>query len=891
MRRLGRLLGGWRRRWRLDADLSEELEDHLARKREALERDGLPPGEAAYAAMRALGNVALAREDARAIWGWPALESLTQDVRHAFRMLARNPWFGLAVIAVTGLGIGATVGVGGLLDALVLRPLPVREPSKLVYLGPPSFSYPVFEEVRSQGGGILESLFAWNVERLNVQWHDEVEPADVLFAGGAFYATLGINAAAGRLLTPDDDQMGGGRDGFVAVISHACWVRRFSADPAVVGRTIRIDRQPFTIVGITPRGFFGVAPGLSPDVTVGLTSLERPESLRSTSRSWVHVMGRLRPGVSLADANRAFHSLWPAVLGATAPAGATADRRTAYLDRRARLESGRTGFSRVRRRFAEPLWLLFALVTLLMVTACASTANLLLARVSARQREVAVRMAIGAGRRRVVRQLLTETTVWTSIGGAAGVLLASWGSAALVSMMSTPGDTLAIDATPSARTLSFALGLAILMGIACAAVPAWRITRRDTASSLKEASGCDVGLRRWSLNTTLVVAQVAFAIVLVVGAALFVRSLQRVLAEDAGFDRQHLLVVATDPVFAGYEGARLSAYYEQLAERLAATPGIESASVSKYPPLTNDLGSWSENVRAREDADQPGDGRVVSLTTVTPGHFRTLGVPLLEGRDFGGADDASAPDVVIVNHATARALFGAASPLGRQITIGRGDSRREPSIVGVVGDSKYQHLQEPRRYIAYLPYRQHAAVLASDNQFAQVRTAGAPAGVVDAIRQQVRELDPAVPIRIESMADRVRASVVTERVLAALAFALGVTALALASASLFGLLAYAVTRRTREIGVRMALGAERREVVGLVLRECLVITASGMALGLAASLALGGFARRLLFEIGPSDPLSLAGACAVMAAVTLAAGAIPARRAARVEPVVALRHE
>jgi predicted permease len=877
---------------RSDHDLREEMELHRAMRQEQLERSGLSTAEAYTASRRALGNVTLAHEDARAIWGWRWLEGVIQDVRYAWRLLARGPGFALAVVAVTALGIGGTVAIGTLLDALVLRSLPVSEPSRLVYLGPPSFSYPVFQQLRARGGGIFEDVFAWNLERMNVQWDADIEPADVLLVSGTFHPTLGLRAAAGRLLTPDDDRIGGGGDGVVAVISHAAWRRRFDGQPGAIGRTIRIDRTPVTIVGVAPPGFYGVAAGLAPEVTLPLLSLEQPRHLQSATSSWLHLMGRLRPDVTLAGANGILATLWPAILEGTAPSNLSADRRASYLARRATLENGRTGFSRVRRRFAEPLWLLLGLVGLLMLIACASTANLLLARTAARRREIAVRLAIGAGRGRVLRQLLTETLVWTVIGTAAGVLLASWAAGGLVAMLATSEEPLALDVALTARTLLFAFALALVTATACAMVPGWRLARGSAGAPFgMSAHGDSPRMRRWSLNTTLVVIQVACAIVLVAGAAVFVRSLRMVLSEDAGFERRNLLVVATDPAFAGYDGVRLDGYYEQLAGRLAAIPGVESASVAKYPPLTNDLGAWTEAVRVAGAADSSAGSAVAHLTAITPAHFRTLGVPLLDGRDFTAADGPSSPAVVIISQSLARRCFGDASPLGRRIVLGSGNGRRELDVIGVVRDTKYQYLQETRRDIAYLPSRQVADVIEGDNLFVQVRTAGTPATVGGAIRAAIRTLDPSVPFRIETVEDRVRESVVIERVLATLASTLGFTALALACSSLFGLLAYAVTRRTREIGVRMALGASRREVVRMVLRDALVIAVPGMLLGLGATLAVGRFARTLLFEVTPSDPPSLAAAVAIVLAVALAASALPARRAAQVEPMVALRED
>jgi predicted permease len=602
-------------------------------------------------------------------------------------------------------------------------------------------------------------------------------------------------------------------------------------------------------------------------------------------------MGRLRDGVSLDEARGGLRAFWPAVLEATTNPGMPADRRAMYLSRRAELESGRNGYSRVRNRFARPLWLLFLLVVLLLIVACASAANLLLARASARQREFAVRIALGAGRRRVVRQLMTETLVWTTLGALLGVLLATWAAGALVALMTTSEEAIVLEVTPTPRILLFAGTLALVIAALCAALPAFRITRLDSGPSLKASPAAGAGrLRGWSLNSGLVIAQVALAIVLVSGAGLFVRSLQRVLAQDAGFERDSILVVATDPLFAGYQGARLETYYEQLLERLQAIPGVESASLSMYPPISNDMGAWTQSIGIGGAPAALSEGRFVHFTAVSPGYFRTVGMSLLDGRDFSQADGASSARVVIVNESLAQTYFGRENPLGRRITIGRAEARRDLTIVGIVRDAKYQRLQEPTRRIAYLAHRQLAEP-GRANLFAQARASGSLATVGASVRREVRALDPTIPVRLETVADRIRESVVTERVLALLASALGLTAVALSCASLFGLLSYAVTRRTREIGVRIALGADRGTVLAMVLRDSLVIASIGTVVGVGASLAVGRVAGTLLFQVEPSDPVSHTVASALMLTVGLAASAIPARRAARIDPVRALRHE
>jgi predicted permease len=875
---------------RIDAELAEEIEAHRAMRQRDLEARGAAPDEAGYGSRRALGNVTLAREDARAIWIAPWLESLWQDVTYALRVLRRAPAFAASIVLVMAIGVGAATGVFSLLDGLVLKSLPVRQPDRLVYFTQPSFSYPIFQEVTARGSHVFSSLSAWDLSGAAVEWTAEIEPADVLTASGNFYETLGITAVAGRIFNRDDDRIGGGAQGLVAVISHASWLRRFGGDPSAVGRPLRIDGRTFTIVGVTPRGFSGVAPGLAPEITIPLTTLQDADGLRSHSSSWVHLLGRLRDGLSVSEADAALQAFWPSVLEATTPSTMPADRRAMYLGRRTELHEGHAGYSRVRNQFEEPLWMLLAMVGLLTAVACASAANLLFARGLARRKEIAVRLAIGAGRGRLVRQMVTEAAVWTIVAACVGVGLAAWGGAALVAMMSTHESPIVLDVTPNWRVLTFALALAFATAVVAAVVPALRATRLDPCAALRGVGPAAGGWpRRWSLAKTLVAAQVALTIVLLVGAGLFVRSLLRILSEEAGFERDRVLVVATDPTAAGYGDERLTGFYDRLLERLRAVPGIEAASLSEYPPISDQDGAWTQSVEVDGVPLAPETTRYVHFNAISPGYFRTLGMRVVAGRDFGVHDDGSATRVVAINESLARRFFAGQNPLGRRVTIGRNASRRNLEIVAVVSDAKYQRLQETPRSIAYLPRAQLADLLEGENLFAEARTAGPAARLAETVRREVRALDPRVPVRVETVGDRIRQSLVRERVTAMLAGALGTAALGLACAALYGLLAYAVSRRTYEIGLRLAIGASRSDVLWLVLRECLQLALIGTVAGLGAAIALGRYAQTMLHQVSPADPLSFAAAASVMFAVAALAGLVPARRAARVDPAVALR--
>ena len=871
---------------RIEAEIAEEIETHRLMAEARERRAGNGAGDAAGASRRVMGNITLAREEARAAWIAPWIDGVWQDVVYALRAFRRAPAFTGALIAVLGLGIGATTTVFTLVDGLILKPLPVASPDRLVYFSSPSFSYPTFIEVRARATAVLERVDAWSVEDMHVAWAQELEPARVLTASGGFFTTLGVTAAVGRTFSAEDDRPGGGPDGRVAVISDATWRRRFGGDPSAIGRTVRVGPDTYTIVGVTPPGFSGVTPGLAPEISIPLTSNVDASDLRSPSASWVHLLGRLRDGITLGDGNVALARFWPEVLEATTAPGLSADRRASFLGRKTSLEPAYAGFSRVRNRFAEPLWFLFGLVGLLLLAACASAANLLLARGAGRRREIAVRLAIGAGRGRLVRQMLTESLVWTLLASAVGLLVASWAAGSLVAVMTTSQQQIDLDAGLNTRVTLFSLALAAITSAICSVIPALRATRVEPLAGLKAVpatSGTRPG--RWSPAGWLVAAQVAVSVLLLASAALFGRSLYTVLSQAAGVDRENVLVVTTDVDAAGYDEERAPRFYQELIERVRRIPGVEAASLSMYPPLSGGDGAWTGNVGI-DGAPPAPHNAAVYFNTVSVSYFTATGMRVLRGRDIGETDTATAPPVVLVNETLARRYFPQQDPIGRRITVGRDKSRKDLQIVGVVSDAKYQRLQEEARPVAYLAWLQQRG----GNMFVTLRLTPR-AAVSDLVRAEIRAVDPVVPVQMQTVADRIRESLVTERVLASLAALLAAASAALACAGLYGLLAYSVSRRTREIGVRLALGAERRAVVMRVMSESFVLAAVGTAAGLAAALALGRFVRGLLFQITPSDPFSMTVAVTVMFIAAVLSGLGPAWRASRVDPVVALKSE
>jgi predicted permease len=814
---------------------------------------------------------------------------LAQDLTYAGRTLARTPIFTATAVLALALGIGGMCAVITLVDQVVLRRLPVVEPDRLVYFDSPSFSYPVVREVQRQVAS-LESAFGWSIERLHVTFAGSPEPADVLQATGGIHQTLGIVPAAGRLLRPDDD-----RDA-VAVLSYDAWQRRFAGDPGAIGRTLLIEHTPVTVVGVTPAGFFGVAPGLAPELTIPATLAARlrpddADLLENVQASWLHIMGRVTRGMSLEEADAALRTTWPRVLETATPSTMAAGDRTRLLRRQTALIAADTGFSSVRRRYQQPLWLVTALVGLLLAVGCGTIANMMLSRTLARRHELSLRRAIGAGRGRLLRQLLTESLLLTTTAAVFGLLIGIWGSQGLVALLSTSDSLITIDSTPTLRTAGAALGLGLAMALAMTASSAMCALRSEAGDALRAAprsGGARIAERR--LGALLVSAQVALSLTLVGGASVFALNLYRLVTQPLGMDRTNLLVVHADAVFAGHTGEALPRYYDAALAALRGLPGVRSASYSRKPPVSSSEGSWWMQVAV--DARPPEDrANRTYFNAVSDDYFGTTGMRLLAGRSFDRRDANGGPPAVVVNVRLVERLFGTESPLGHTLNIQTGDKRRALTIVGVVENAAYQFVNEEGRSIAYVPYRQAAGMLENRNLAFEVRTSVDPVSAVATVRDALGRVDARVPLRIETLEARIAESLVQERTLALLAASLGATALLLAAAALYGLIAYAVTARTREFGVRIALGATPAAIGRLVLRDAASIAVLGVTAGLGLTLLLGRFARALLTAITPGDPMALGAAVAVVVVVALASGLGPAWRSGRVQPTDALRAE
>jgi putative ABC transport system permease protein len=886
---LRRLLNRIRYR-RFDADIAEELAFHRALK--AADPD-------AGNVDRAMGNQVRMRELAREVWVPPGVDALRQDARDAVRMIIRRPLFTATAVAALVVGVGAATVAFSLLNALLLRPLPVERPHELVYLEAPSFSYPIVRAVHARSG-FLSNAFGWNLTQYDALWRIEPEPTLVLEASGTIYETLGIRPLLGRLLTPADDNAADAQA--VGVVSYGAWQRRFGGDPAVVGRSIRLQGFPVTIIGVTPPEFFGVAPGRAPEITIPVTLVPRLRAedanrLRQSASAWLHFMGRLRPGVTREQANAEFQVLWPQVLEAVASRTDAPDRRVRFLSRRTSLVSGATGFSSVRNQFREPLMILAGLAGLLLLVGCATVANMLVAGAWGRSRELAVRLALGCSRGRVARQLLCEGLLLAGLAGVAAMVLAQSAGYGLAALLTTTLEPVTLDLSVDWRVVVFTLGVVALTAMIFSAAPILMAVRVDPGPALKSGSR-QVSSQGGYVGRALVAAQIGFSVVLLVGAALFLRSLGHLLAVDPGFDAARLLAVRIDPAQAGGNLAaadrdRAAAFdmlYRSVLDRLRQAPDVVSAGLSLYPPVSDEDGAWTQSVGVDGATPEIEETRTF-FNAVGPGYFATVGTRLISGRDVAWTDTRGTERAVIINAALAAHFFGAEDPLGRRITIGRDASRENLTVVGVVADAKYQRLQEPTRRIAYLPLQQYAAYASGKEIFVSVRVVSISERVTAGIRDAIAGADPHLTPRVQRVTDRIRESLVTERLLAVLAIALGACALFLACAGLFGLMSHLVARRTREIGVRLALGAGTRGILREVLGQALVLTGIGLVLGGAIALGGAGWIRGTLHGIRPTDPIAYAAVAVITIALALAAGFLPARRAASIDPMEALRAE
>ena len=913
-----RRLGWWLRGSSKEAELQEELRFHLAQEAEERRAGGLRTEDARSAAERDLGNEARVREEVRAVWTWRPLDELTQDVRYALRTMATHRAVSIFAALSLALGIGANTAIYSFMDAVLLRTLPVPDPDSLVVMTwrakPFTFSrsgefvlrsisgrtyrtgdgsvearifpYPAFERLREASAPVLSSISTvFRGGRMNVLIDSQAELTEAQYVSGDFFRSLAIPPGAGRLFIPDDDRPNADP---VAVISAGYAERRFGATSAAVGRQIRINNAAFTIVGVTPAGFEGVEPGAAKNLYVPLQAIRIVDgdspSFTDPNYYWVEIIGRLRPGVAREQANAALSAVFAQWVEPTA----TSDAQRANLPVLS-VGDGGGGLDTLRRRYEKPLFLLQAIVGLILAIACANTANLLLARSAARQREIAVRLSIGAGRFRLIRQLLTESLVLAVASGAAGVLLAFAGTRMLSALLANGDEGLVLQAGVNWTVLLVTLALSVLCGLVFGVVPAVQATRPELIPALKDGGAQTGGhlsrqrIPRLKLQQGLVVAQIALLALLLVGAGLFSRTLANLQAVPLGFNPDNVLLFDINAAQAGQPETEVAAYYTQLRERFAEIPGVRAATLSHSSMLKAGRG----HPIALDGKRLEGTYR---LMQTGPGFFSTMQIPLLAGREIVERDRASAIAPGVISDLFARTYFPNENPVGRRLSIS-GGMPMEVEIVGVSAPAHYGPVKFASPPVLYVSYLQ-APPAALQNMTFALRTDGDPMNYVPAVRQIVHNADSRVPVtNFKTQAAELASTINQEIILARICGLFAIVALVIASAGLYGSLAYGVARRTKEIGIRIAIGARRGAVVWMVMREVCVLAALGLLISVPMARALSTFVQSFLFEMQPNDPRAIALAVVTLMTAALAAGYGPARRASTIAPTTALRQD
>jgi predicted permease len=840
------------------------------------------------------------------------METLFKDIRYGIRGLLKRKAFTAIAVLTLALGIGANTAIFTLVNAVMLKSLPVQKPEELVLFSSATnegtsledtprtgewqrFSYASFEYFRDHNQSFQEIAALRSDESpLSVRQTDTQANAAVRAQGhlvtGNYFSVLGVRAMRGRVLTPEDDKPGAAP---AAVISHRYWEKQLNSDPSVVGKSFILNGTNFTVVGITPPEFFGVRVRRPPDFWMPLSfhpQIElRPSFLTDKQAYWLTLLARLKTGVTMEQAQAAVNLALRQHLTEEAGSQLTEDRQKGIQNTYVTLAEGQGGLSGLRRNYSKPLWMLMAIVGMILLIACANVGSLLLSRAASRKAEISLRMALGATRRRIIRQLITESMLLAGVGGLFGVLLAQWGVYVLVGLVA---PTSPLDTRPDVGMLAFTAGVSIIAGLLFGLIPAIQASRTDLSGAMKEKSRTKNVLGRLNLSSAMVVMQVGLSMVLLTGAGLFARSLIKLQNEAVGFDRNNVLLLGIDPRLAGYKTTELTGLYQEVIERLSSLPTVRNVSIATYSPMSGS--NRTSSVKINGYTPQPDEDVTVQDMLTGPKYAETLGVPLLRGREIELRDNASSPRVAVVNASFAEKYFKNQNPIGRTFSF---DDETEAGnaapieIIGVIGDIKWDDARdkpEPAVYRPILQIQEQGAYTATIH----IRTTSNPTPLTPQVRQMINQIDDKLPIfGVTTLDEQLHKNLGQERLIAQLVSFFGALALILACIGLYGVMAHGVARRTNEIGIRMALGAGGGNIAWMILRETLYLVLGGLVIGIPAALVGAKLISAQLFGLKPTDPLTLVGASVVLTIVALLAGYLPARRASRVNPLKALRYE